>query len=227
MEELLNQISTEIYKHSLPRPYDWFLLMAMVASIVVAILVARYTYKIYIKQLELMCEQKEIAKKQTSISEKQSEIMEQQNKIALFEKRSKYYKQIELIFHYQYLLFENIDDDSDSKSFFNCWIEHFNTPLMVDTFRETESWKIASEVEREYHRQEATLNTGEFVFSENMRIRLHEVHTTYLDLFRCIINATFYKEEFRQSKMLNFANKLEYCLTRELLHEVKAITKLY
>ncbi len=199
-----------------------------VFSVLIAGVVAFFTYKIYKRQLSLMEEQKEISKAQTKISEKQTEIMEQQNKIALFEKRNMYFQKIELIFHFISPLSELVENEAaDGKDYFNVWIEHFNTPLMVSTFGETKTYNIASEVEKEYANQDIILKMGEFIFSDDLSQQLHEVHTTYLDLIRYIIDATFYKEEFRYTKLLNFKNKLDDCLTHELFHVIAKTTNLY
>lgn len=68
--------------------------MYYIASVLIASVVAIFTYQIYHKQIKLMSEQKAIAGTQTTISSKQTDIMQQQNKIALFKERYELYNEL-------------------------------------------------------------------------------------------------------------------------------------
>lgn len=94
MEDNLNNIADQIYNLAQPHAYDWWTFGVSVTSIIVAVVAAVLTYKIYKRQLALMQEQSAISKTQTEIAVKQTEIMEQQNKITLFDKRYDVYLKI-------------------------------------------------------------------------------------------------------------------------------------
>ncbi len=189
MEELIKQLSQDLQSIATASTYDWWMLLIAFLGVIVAITVAVFTYKIYIRQLKLLEEQKIISDAQTKISEKQTEIMEQQNKIALFEKQYEVYGELKNFnIMLNFLLFNNRNTNQDLLSL----------PSQLKNLLD------GSHYELYFKKIEIALTKIQFVFDLKIEYKLVDKMLEELGLIILAIN-NFNKETEEELKIMWFA----------------------